>query len=108
KIGADRICYTAWQQVRGLASAGVEVHLFTGAVSRPLPGSVKVHTTLSRGRLRIPYKLLGKLRALALHDRLVACQLPKLADRIDVVHVWPCAALETIRACKRLGIPTVL
>lgn len=25
-----------------------------------------------------------------------------------MVHVWPCAALETIKAAKRLGIPTVL
>lgn len=108
KIGADRICYTAWQQVRGLASAGVDVRLFAGAVSRPLPDSVKVETTLSRGKLRIPYKLLGKLRALALHDHLVARRLPKIADQIDVVHVWPCAALETIKVCKKLGIPTVL
>ena len=108
KIGADRICYTAWQQVRGLASAGVDIRLFTGAVSRPLPDSVTVETTLSRGKLRIPYRLLGKLRALALHDHIVARRLPKLADQIDVVHVWPCAALETIKVCKRLGIPTVL
>lgn len=108
KIGADRICYTAWQQVRGLAAAGVDVLLFPGAVSRPLPASIEVDPTLSRGKLRIPYKLLGKLRALALHDHIVARRLPKLAGRIDVVHVWPCAALETIRACKRLGIPTVL
>ena len=108
KIGADRICYTAWQQVRGLAAAGADVLLFPGAVSRPLPASVAIEPTLSRGRLRIPYKLLGKLRALALHDHIVARRLPKLAGRIDVVHVWPCAALETIKVCKRLGIPTVL
>lgn len=108
KIGADRICYTAWQQVRGLAAAGADVLLFPGAVCRPLPASVEVEPTLSRGILRIPYKLLGKLRALALHDRIVARRLPKLAGRIDVVHVWPCAALETIKTCKRLGIPTVL
>lgn len=108
KIGADRICYTAWEQVRGLASAGVDIRLLTGAVSRPLPDSVRVETTLSRGKLRIPYKLLGKLRALALHDHIVARRIPKLAGQIDVVHVWPCAALETIKVCKRLGIPTVL
>ncbi len=108
KIGADRICYTAWQQVRGLAAAGAEVLLFPGAVSRPLPPSVDVDPTLSRGKLRIPYRLLGKLRALALHDHIVARRLTKLAGRIDVVHVWPCAALESIKVCKSLGIPTVL
>ena len=108
KIGADRICYTAWQQVRGLAVAGAEVLLFPGAVTRPLPPSVEVETTLSWGKLRVPYRLLGKLRALALHDQIVALRLQKLAGRIDVVHVWPCAALETIKAAKRLSIPTVL
>jgi glycosyltransferase involved in cell wall biosynthesis len=108
KLGADRICYTAWQQVRGVAAAGVDVLLFPGALSRPVPDSVDVHPTLARGRLRLPYKLVGKLRALALHDRIVARRLEKLAGQIDVVHVWPCGALETIRAAKRLGIPTVL
>ena len=108
KIGADRICYTAWQQVRGLVSAGAEVVLYTGALSRPAPDSVEVHTTLARGRLRVPYKVVGKLRALSLHDRIVAYQLKKFASKIDVVHVWPCAALRTIEAAKRLGIPTVL
>lgn len=108
KLGADRICYTAWQQVRGLASAGVEVVLYAGALSRPVPESVDVHTTLARGRVRLPYKLVGKLRALALHDKIVARSLRKLAGRIDVVHLWPCAALETIKAARQLGIPSVL
>ena len=108
KLGADRICYTAWQQVKGLASAGADVLLFPGALSRPVPDSVEVHPTLARGKLRVPYKLVGKLRALALHDKIVARRLEKLAGQVDVVHVWPCAALETIKTAKRLGIPTVL
>jgi len=108
KLGADRICYTAWQQVRGLASAGVDVLLFPGVLARPVPDSVEVHPTLARGKLRIPYKLVGKLRALALHDKIVARRLEKLAGQVDIVHVWPCAALETIMTAKRLGIPTVL
>jgi glycosyltransferase involved in cell wall biosynthesis len=108
KLGADRICYTAWQQVRGISAAGAEVVLFAGALSRQVPDCVEVHTTLSRGRFRIPYRALGRLRALALHDWLVARQLPELANRVDVIHLWPCAALQTIRAAKRLGIPTVL
>ncbi len=48
------------------------------------------------------------MRALALHDRLVARALPGLASRLDVVHVWPLGALETLRVSRRLGIPTVL
>lgn len=108
KLGADRICYTAWQQVRGLCAAGADVVLFAGALSRPVPDSVEVHTTLARGKLRLPYKLVGKLRALVLHDRIVAHSLPRFAAKVDVVHLWPCAALQTIMAAKRLGIPTVL
>jgi glycosyltransferase involved in cell wall biosynthesis len=108
KLGADRICYTAWEQVKGIAAAGADVLLFAGVLSRAVPDSVTTHTTLARGKLRIPYKLLGKGRALALHDHIVARKLEKLAGQVDVVHVWPCAALETIKTAKRLGIPTVL
>lgn len=108
KIGAARICATAWQQAAGAARAGAEVTLMTGVVHRPLPPAVAVRTTLSRGRWRIPYRVVGTLRALEFHDRLVARSLPKLAGEIDVVHVWPLASLHTIRAARRLGIPTLL
>ncbi|MHB8652838.1 MAG: glycosyltransferase family 4 protein [Terriglobia bacterium] len=106
KIGADRICYTAWQQVKGLAAAGVDVLAMPAAIVRPVP--TKTWPTLARGKLRIPFKLIGKYRAFRLHDYIVARRLEKLAGKIDVVHVWPCGALETIRTAKRLGIPTVL
>jgi len=108
KLGASRICYTAWEQVRGIVDAGAQVILYTGALVRQVPESVEVHTTLSRGNIQIPYRLIGNLRALALHDWIVSRQLPKLKDRIDVVHVWPSGALRTIQAAKRLGIPVVL
>jgi glycosyltransferase involved in cell wall biosynthesis len=108
KIGAGRICYTAWQQVRGLAEAGAAVTAFPGAVERPLPSSVSVSPTLARGRLRVPYRVVGQLRALELHDRIVARRLPKLIGEIDVVHTWPLGALETLETAKRLGIATVL
>jgi glycosyltransferase involved in cell wall biosynthesis len=108
KLGADRICYTAWQQVNGLAAAGAEVTVFTGGLLKPVPQGVKVHTTLARGKLRIPYKLIGSRRALALHDWIVSRRLEKLAGEIDIVHTWPLGALETLKAAARLGIPTVL
>lgn len=108
KLGADRICYTAWQQVRGLCSAGVQIVLFAGALTRAVPESVEVHTTFARGRLRVPYRLIGRLLALELHDKIVARSLVKFAGELDVVHAWPGGALETIRVAKRLGIPTVL
>jgi glycosyltransferase involved in cell wall biosynthesis len=108
KIGADRICHTAWQQVSGLAAAGADIALYTGVLHKPVPASVEVHTTLARGKLRIPYKIIGSMRAFALHDHIVAKSLEKLAGRIDIVHTWPLGALQTLKAAKRLGITTVL
>jgi glycosyltransferase involved in cell wall biosynthesis len=108
KIGAARICYTAWEQVRGLAAAGADVTLFPGAVSRPLPVNVTVRPTLARGQLRLPYKLLGRMGPFVLHDRIVARRLEKMAGQVDLVHCWPLGSLETLKTAKRLGIPTVL
>jgi glycosyltransferase involved in cell wall biosynthesis len=106
KLGADRICYTALQQVHGLLRAGAEVLVMPACTACPVPTSIK--PTLARGPFRIPFKALGKYRAFRLHDRIVAKRLAKLAQEIDLVHVWPSAALETIMAAKKLGIPTVL
>jgi glycosyltransferase involved in cell wall biosynthesis len=108
KIGAPRICTTAWYQAVGVADAGANVTVMTGAVERPLPANVAVRTTLSRGRWRIPYRAVGTLRALKIHDFMVARSLRRLAGKIDIVHVWPLAATQTLRAARRLGIPTVL
>ena len=108
KIGAGRICSTAWYEVTGAADAGADVSVLTGVVHRPLPETVKVSTTLARGRWRIPYSVVGQLRALELHDRIVARQLRRLAPQIDIIHTWPLASLHTLKAAKRLGIPTVL
>jgi glycosyltransferase involved in cell wall biosynthesis len=108
KIGAARICTTAWHQAAGAAQAGADLLVMPGSVHRPLPDGIRVRPTLARGRLRVPYKALGRARALALHDRLVARALPGLKDQIDVVHTWPMGARETLRTARRLGIPTVL
>lgn len=108
KIGAARICTTAWYQAVGAAEAGADVLVMPGAVHRPLPAAVRVRPTMARGKLRIPYKALGRMRAMQLHDRLVARALPGLADRIDIIHTWPMGARETLVAARRLGIPTVL
>jgi glycosyltransferase involved in cell wall biosynthesis len=108
KIGAARICYTAWEQARGLEAAGARVTVLPGAVSRPLPADVRVRPTLAWGKLRIPYKLLGRMGACVLHDRIVARRLEKMADEVDIVHCWPLASLETLKTAERLGIPAVL
>jgi glycosyltransferase involved in cell wall biosynthesis len=108
KLGADRICHTAWQQVNGVADAGAEVVAFPGVLHQPLHPSVRVHPTLARGRARLPYQLLGSVRTLALHDYIVARRLEKLGSEIDIIHCWPMASLHTLKAAARLGIPTVL
>jgi len=108
KLGADRICYTAWQEVNCLAAAGADVLAFPGVLHRPVAASVEVRPTLAWKKLRVSYKLLGKMGALALHDRIVARRVERLAGQVDIIHAWPVAALETLKTAARLGIPTVL
>jgi glycosyltransferase involved in cell wall biosynthesis len=108
RLGADRVCYTAWQQVNGLAAAGTDLLVFPASLSRPVAPDVRVSPTLARGRFRVPYRLVGTMRAVALHDRIVARRIEELAGQIDIVHTWPLGALETLKTSARLGIPTVL
>jgi len=108
KLGADRICYTAWQQVNGLAQAGAELMVHPGVLQRPVPDGVAVRPTLARGKVRIPYKVLGTMRACALHDHIVARRLRKLKGQVDIVHTWALGALETLKTAAEMGIPTVL
>lgn len=108
RIGAARICTTAWHQASGVARAGGDVIVFAGSDHRPLPVDVRSRPTLARGRWRVPYRAMGLMHAMKLHDRLVSRRLPKLAGEIDLVHVWPLGALETLRAARQLDIPTFL
>ena len=108
RLGADRICGIAWQQVNGLAAAGADVLVFPASIFRPVHPDVRVSPTLSRGKLRIPYKIVGTMRACALHDHVVARRIEKLAGQIDIIHTWPLGALETLKTAAKLGIPTVL
>src|ERR1700722_13662948 len=97
KLGADRICYTAWQQVNGLAAAGADVLAFPGVLHRPVAAGVRVRPTLARGKLRIPYKLLGRMGACELHDWIVSRRLEALAGQIDIIHAWPLGARRTLQ-----------
>lgn len=108
RIGAARICTTAWHQVEGLARAGAQVTAFPASVSRPLPPAVDVASTLALGSLKVPYRLIGSQRAFRLHDLIVSKRLARLAAVIDIVHVWPLGALRTLEVAAKLGIPTVL
>lgn len=108
RIGAARICTTAWHQVEGLAAAGAAVTVMPASVVRPLPADVAVLPTLAPGGWRIPYRLIGKLRALRWHDEVVARRLARAPASFDVVHAWPLGSLRTLEVAARLGIPTFL
>jgi glycosyltransferase involved in cell wall biosynthesis len=108
RLGADRICGIAWQQVNGLANAGADVNVFPSSVARPVASGVKVSPTLAMGKVRLPYRLFGTMRSCAMHDRIVARRIERLAGQIDIIHTWPLGALETLKTAARLGIPTVL
>jgi|SRR5208282_1667215 D-inositol-3-phosphate glycosyltransferase len=108
RLGADRICTTALYQVNGLAAAGADVLVFPASISRPVHPGVKVSPTLAKGRLRLPYKIVGTMRACAWHDQIVARRLEKLVGQIDIIHTWPLGALQTLKTAARLGIPAVL
>lgn len=108
KIGAGRICTTAWQQVENLARAGTRVTLFTGSQQRELDRKVRVVRTLTVGKLRVPRKLVGRYLSCQLHDYIVSWWLARHAAEIDIVHCWPLASLRTLQTARRLRIPTVL
>ena len=108
KIDGKRIGYTSWQQINGLAAAGADILVYPGVLQVPVPQNVTVMPTLSRGKLRISYKLVGRMNSYVMHDWIVARRLEKLADQIDIVHTWPLGSLETLRTAQRMGIPTVL
>jgi glycosyltransferase involved in cell wall biosynthesis len=108
RLGADRICGIAWHQVNGLAAAGADLLVFPASISRPFAPGVRVSPTLASGKFRLPYRLVGTMRAVAWHDWIVARRIEKLAGQIDIIHTWPTGALETLKTAERLGIPTVL
>ncbi len=82
--------------------------MHTGVLHRSIPERVTVVPTLARGGLRLPYKLVGMVRACAIHDAIVARRLKHIAKEIDIVHAWPVGSLRTLEAAKKLGIPAVL
>lgn len=108
RLGAGRICYTAWQQVNGLAAVGVDLQVYPASLGREVAAGVKVSQTLAYRKLRVPYRVLGTMNAVALHDRIVATRVEKLASGIDLIHLWSLGAYETLKTAIRLGIPTVL
>lgn len=108
RLGAERICSAAWHQVQGTARLGAQVSVSCGSLARPLYDGVGVRTTLGIGKARIPMRLIGRDNSLMLHDWFTARWLHRHHGAIDLVHAWPGAAIQTIRAANMHGIPCVL
>jgi glycosyltransferase involved in cell wall biosynthesis len=108
RLGTGRICTTAWEQIKSVAAAGADVTVLVPSIARALPSTIRVFTTLSWGKVRIPYRLIGDMRAFAAHDLLSARYLEKNGDQFDIVHVWPLGGLRTLAVASRLGIPALM
>jgi glycosyltransferase involved in cell wall biosynthesis len=107
-LGAPGVGTTAHRQVQGLIALGLEVSVICTSLQRELPGARSITTTLTAGGRRIPHRALGGGdRAYRYHDMRTAHALRGMADRIDVVHVWPRASLATARTARELGIPSI-
>jgi glycosyltransferase involved in cell wall biosynthesis len=106
-LGAPGIGTTAWNQVESLVGLGHEVRVYATALARDVPGAAEVVTTLTLAGRRIPHRALGRQRAYRHHDRRVANDLRRLEDRVDVVHCWPRATVETAAAAGETGVVSV-
>lgn len=108
KLGAGRICWTAYQQVLGTVRAGAKVTVFTASVNPGREVPAKTVTTLSIKGRRLPARLLGSRRMAMIHDWITARWLDRNHSQIDVIHAWPLGSLETSKVAARHGIPLVL
>jgi hypothetical protein len=72
RLGAGRICWTAWQQVLGLERAGAQVTAVVGSALKIPPASVRLHSTLAVGKFRVPFRVLGARGMAVVHDWLTA------------------------------------
>ena len=108
RLGAGRICDTAWHQVAGASMNGTDITVSAGSIGRPFPGHVRVNKTCSLGPLRIPNRVVATSYICRLHDWLTARWLERNSADIDLVHGWPLSSLQTMKVSKRMGIPFLL
>ena len=107
-LGAPGVGTTAFQQVLGLVERGHQVTVFAASVHRDVGHlDAVLKTTMVFGGVRVPHRILGMDRTMALHDVRVARHLRRESGAYDVVHCWPGVALDTARAAAELGIPAL-
>jgi len=110
RIGIVGPGMTAWHQVTGLVGQGVQVYLYAASCERKIRGLKGLKETLVSLGVKLPIRLIGRRRAMEIHDRIVAKTLRQTRDRygIDLIHCWPSGAKETLKAAHELGIRTLL
>jgi glycosyltransferase involved in cell wall biosynthesis len=108
RVGLPGIGTTAWHQVEGLTSLGVQVTLCCGSLEKPIPGLHRLVETMRIRGAPIPYRLLGDDRAFRFHDWRVSREIGRAHQAYDVLHGWPLGSLRTLRVARRLGIRSFL
>lgn len=106
-VGKPGIGSVALRQIEGAISQGVEVSLYCSSLRQPIRGLRRLAESLQLSGLRVPHRALGVERAYRFHDQRVAAALGRSASDFDVVHCWPKATIETCKAAKLQGIPTL-
>jgi glycosyltransferase involved in cell wall biosynthesis len=84
------------------------VHVFCGSVERDLPGVRVAGESMRAFGQKVPYRLVGKRRAMVYHDQRVARLLLRRGREFDVVHAWPGGAERTLRTARAVGVPAFL
>lgn len=105
RVGAPGIGTIAYQHVREVIAAGVDVSLYCTTLERDIPGVHTVVETMRVAGKRVPHRALGIPRSYGYHDMRVARAIKRRGEPIEVVHTWPRATLSTAKAARERGVP---
>jgi glycosyltransferase involved in cell wall biosynthesis len=108
RLGTPGIGTTAWNQVAGVAAHCSAVTVVCASAERPLPEGVRVIETLRVLGVKVPFRAVGFMRAVRLHDARAAALVRRLAGEIDLVHCWPLGAERTLASAREHGVRGVL
>jgi len=100
RLGSPGIGAAALSQIEALRDAGLSVQVFCWSSPKPIPG-VSVFQT--RRIVPLPQRVLGLRRACGLHDAIAATLARRWRGSFDVVHTWPLAAEQTLKAARERG-----
>jgi glycosyltransferase involved in cell wall biosynthesis len=108
RLGTPGIGTTAWNQVVGVAPHCGAVTVVCASAERPLPEGIRVVETLRVLGVKVPFRALGLMRAVKLHDARAAAVLRRLAGDLDLVHCWPLGAERTLTSARAAHVRGVL